>query len=119
MQSNIENKSANRLIGNIFFRMLPVQILIYAMGSINSLVDGAIAGRFIGPSTVGVVGLYYSMVNILTATGSVLLGGTSVLCGKFMGRGEHEKTEGVFSLNLTWTFLIGTAVTVISLLFPR
>ena len=30
----------------LFFKLLPVQILIIAMGSINSIVDGAVAGRF-------------------------------------------------------------------------
>ncbi len=119
MSTNSITQSSNRMISSIFFRMLPVQILIYAMGSINTLVDGAIAGRFIGASTVSVVGLYSSMVSILTATGSVLLGGTSVLCGRFMGRGEHEKTEGIFSLNLLLTFLIGAVITALSFLLPN
>jgi Na+-driven multidrug efflux pump/anti-sigma regulatory factor (Ser/Thr protein kinase) len=98
--------------------MLPVQILIFAMGSINSLVDGTMAGRFIGPSAVAVIGLYYSMVEIMSASGSVLLGGTAVLCGRFMGRGEIDKTKGIFSLNLTVTFIIGAVLTLASLLFP-
>ncbi len=113
------DKKETRIIQKLFFHMVPVQILIFAMGSINTLVDGAIAGQFIGASTVGVVGLYYPMVQILTAVGSVLLGGTSVLCGKFMGKGEHANTEGVFSLNLTLTLLIGTALTILSFAAPR
>ena len=110
--------SSNQMIGKLFFNMLPVQILIFAMGSVNSIVDGAVAGRFIGASAVGVVGLYYSMVNIILAVGSVILSGSSVLCGRFMGRGDLKKTEGIFSLNMTLTFISGLFLALISLLFP-
>ena len=111
------NKTDNRMLEKLFFNMLPVQVLIFAMGSVNSIVDGVIAGQFIGPKAVGVVGLYYSMVNIYNATGSVLLGGTAVLCGRYMGRGDRKKTEGIFSLNLTLTFIIGVLLTFVCLVF--
>ncbi len=98
--------------------MLPVQILIFAMGSINSIVDGTMAGRFIGADAVGIIGLYFSMVNVMNAIGSVLLGGTTVLCGRYMGRGELQKTEGIFSLNLTVTFIVGLLLTALSVIVP-
>lgn len=106
------------MISRLFFRLLPVQILLAALGSINSIIDGAIAGRFISAETVGVIGLFFSMVNVLTAVGNVLLGGTSVLCGRYMGRGEMHKTRGIFSLNLTVTFLAGALITAVCLLMP-
>ncbi len=102
----------------LFFNLLPVQILIVAMGSINSIIDGTIAGRFIGITAVGVIGLYYVMVEILQAVGAVLLGGTTVLCGKYMGKGELEKTNGIFSLNLTVAFLVGAFLTLVSVVVP-
>ena len=111
-------KKRDNLLEKLFFTMLPVQILIFAMGSVNSIVDGVIAGRYIDASAVGVVGLYYSMVNVLSAVGSVLLGGTAVLCSRYMGRGEQEKTEGLFSLNITLTLAIGMLLTAISFAFP-
>ena len=111
-------KHNDSLIERLFFHMLPVQILIFAMGSVNSIVDGVMAGRFIDATSVGVIGLYYAMVNVLNAVGSVLLGGSEVLCGRFMGRGEKDKTEGIFSLDLTIAFLSGCLLTAISLVFP-
>lgn len=102
-----------------FFKMLPVQILIFAMASVNSLVDGAVAGRFLDATAVGVIGLYYTVVRILDATGAVLVGGSSVICGRFMGAGDLQKTNGVFRLNLTVTFLVGACFSLISFLFPR
>ena len=38
----------DKLISRLFFSMLPVQMLLFAMGYINTIVDGTIAGRFIG-----------------------------------------------------------------------
>ena len=116
----IINALANEdnLVGKLFFSMLPVQILILAMGAVNSIVDGAMAGRYIDASTVGVIGLYYSMISVINALGAVLLGGTTVLCGRYMGRGDMEKTEGVFSLNLTLTLGVSAFLTLVSVLFP-
>lgn len=108
----------NGILNRLFFRLLPVQVLLAAMASINSIIDGAVAGRFISPETVGVIGLFYSMVNLLTAVSSVLMGGTSVLCGRYMGRGEMQKTQGVFSLNLTVSLGIGALITAVCLLLP-
>ena len=111
-------KSTDNMVGKLFFGMLPVQILILAMGAVNSIVDGAMAGRFIDSSTVGVIGLYYSMVQVINAAGSVLLGGTTVLCGRYMGRGDMEKTEGVFSLNITLTLMVSGVLTLLSFVMP-
>ena len=108
----------DKLISRLFFSMLPVQMLLFAMGYINTLVDGTIAGRFIGSPAMGVIGLYYSMINIYNAAGAVMLGGTAVLCGRYMGRGDLDKTKGVFSLNLTATFTIAFVLTTMSLVIP-
>jgi hypothetical protein len=54
-----KHEQNDNLIGRMFFHMLPVQILIFAMGSVNSIVDGMMAGRFIDAASVGVIGLYY------------------------------------------------------------
>lgn len=118
MGTNSSLKQKNDLISRLFFSLLPVQVLIYAMGFINTIVDGIMAGRFIDSTTVGVVGLYFSMVNVLNATSSVLLGGTTVVCGRYLGRGDVEKTKGVFSLNITVTFIVAAFLALISAVIP-
>ena len=106
------------MLSKLFFNMLPVQMLIFAMGSVNSIIDGAIAGRYIGSAAVGVIGLYYSFVCIINAVSSVMVGGTSVLCGKYIGKGDVKKTDGIFSLNLTVTFVIAAILAVGSFVIP-
>ncbi|MBP5325339.1 MAG: hypothetical protein J6Y86_07590, partial [Pseudobutyrivibrio sp.] len=102
----------------LFFKLLPVQIMIVAMGSINSIVDGVIAGQFIDAVAVGVIGIFFVVVSILNAIGSVLLGGSSVLSGRYIGSGDVDKTSGIFSLNLTLTTLISVLSSAILLIFP-
>ena len=106
------------MITRLFIRLLPVQILIVAMSAVNNIVDGAVAGRCIDATTVGVVGLYYSMICILNAIGNVMLGGTAVLCGRSMGKGDFERTNGIFTLNLTVTFMAGAMLTAASMIMP-
>ena len=117
MTNTMTNRN-DQMLTRLFFNMLPIQILIFAVGSINSIVDGSMAGRFIGSNAVGIIGLYYPMVNIMTAAGSVLLGGTAVICGMYMGKGNLKKTDGIFSLNMTVTLILGVILTAASIIFP-
>ena len=108
----------NDILTRLFFKLLPVQVLIVAMGAVNSIVDGAVAGRCIDSGTVGVVGLYFSMVGLFDATGNVLLGGCSVLCGHSMGSGDMKKTDGIFSLDVLLTLALGVFYTLAGFLIP-
>ena len=115
--NNLNKSRQKDIISSLFFKMLPVQVAIISMGSINTIIDGAVAGRFIDASSVGVIGLYYPMVNVLDGVGSIIMGGTAVLMGKYMGRGDMERTKGIFSLNLILTIGVGGLITLVSLLF--
>lgn len=66
MGPSVRPRESN-IVTKLYMRLLPVQVSMVAMGSINSIVDGVIAGRFIDASTVGVVGLYYTVLRILGA----------------------------------------------------
>ena len=106
------------MTSKLFFKLLPVQILIVAMGSINSMIDGVVAGRFIAAESVGVIGLFMGIVSTLNAISSVFLGGSSVISGRYMGSGDLEKTRGIFSLNVTLTIMVGAISTAVGILFP-
>lgn len=107
------------IVTRLFIRLLPVQVSMVAMGSINSIVDGVIAGRFIDASTVGVVGLYYTIMRILEAAGAILLGGVTVLCGKYLGSGDLKRTRGICSTGMGLALAFGTVMTLISFLMPE
>jgi len=107
------------MVSRLFFRLLPVQVAIVAMGSINSIVDGIVAARCFDAATVGVIGLYYTMIRVMEATGAILLGGVSVLSGRSLGAGDQEKTRGVCSLGVAAALSVGLLLTLVSLLAPN
>ena len=106
------------MISRLFFRLLPVQAAIIAMGSINSIVDGIVAARFIDAATVGVIGLYFTVLRILEAVSAILVSGVSVLSGRSLGAGDVERTRGICSLGFTVALLVGAAMTLAGLLAP-
>lgn len=108
----------NAMLSRLFFKLLPVQVLIVAMSAVNSIVDGAVAGRCIDAETVGVVGLYFSVVRVLSAVEAVMLGGTAVLCGRSMGSGDLEKTNRIFTVNMKATLAVGAVITALSFAVP-
>ncbi len=114
----MKRNSDNAMVSRLFFRLLPVQVAIVAMGSVNSIVDGVIAARFIDASTVGVVGLYYTMLRILEAAGAVLLGGVSVLSGRYLGSGRIDRTRGICSLGLAAALFVGAILSAASFFAP-
>ena len=61
----------NPVLAKLFIRLLPIQVLVLVMGSLNSIVDGAVAGRCIDSATVGVIGLFYSVLCVLDAVNAV------------------------------------------------
>ena len=107
----------NSMSSRIFFKLLPVQMMIIAMGSINSIIDGIVAGRFIDSTTVGVIGLFSVALGVINAIGSVILGGSNVLSGRYMGSGDMEKTRGIFSLTISISVLFGIFATAMGFLF--
>jgi Na+-driven multidrug efflux pump/anti-sigma regulatory factor (Ser/Thr protein kinase) len=82
-------------------------------------VDGIIAGRYISERTVGVIGLFFAVIGIISAICSVVMGGGAVLSGRFIGTGELEKTRGIFSLCISLAVIIGLILSGICFFFPE
>ncbi len=59
------------------------------------------------------------MLRILEAVGGLLLSGTAVLSGRYLGAGKLDRTRGVCSLSLTVAFLVGSLLTILSFAAPQ
>lgn len=58
-------KKNSDMITRLFFSLLPVQILLVAIGSINSVIDGVMASNFIGENAMTLTGLYMPLIKIV------------------------------------------------------
>ncbi len=87
-----------KLTSRLLFRLLPMQIFLALTGSINAIVSGLFATNFVGTDAMTAVGLYGPINMFVYAISTMLVGGATILCGKYMGRDEDDKVQNVFSL---------------------
>ena len=109
----------NKVLEKLFFKLLPVQIVLIGMGSINSIIDGTIAGHYIDERTVGVIGLFYAVITIIGAISSIILNGGAVISGNHIGRGDIKKAGGIFSLCIVLALMLGVITTLVCICFPE
>ena len=79
-----------------FLKLLPVQIAAVTAGSVNSLVDTLLTGRYIGPEAVAGIGFFNPMLTV-TFLFYVFLRGTTILCGRATGSGRRNDVISLFS----------------------
>ena len=109
--------SGMKMLTKLMLRLLPVQILLAAVGSVNGIVSSFFAANFVGVEAMSAVGLYGPVGMLATSVSTVLVGGSAILLGKYMGRNEQEKMQNVFSLNLTASLIIALIFIVVFLSF--
>ena len=120
MSKGIYSKgSDNKVLEKLFFKLLPVQIVLIGMGSINSIIDGTIAGHYIDERTVGAIGLFYAVITIIGAISSIILNGGAVISGNHIGRGDIKKAGGIFSLCIVLALMLGVITTLVCICFPE
>ena len=111
-----QKDSASQIVTRLMFRLLPIQILLSLIGSVNGIVSSLFASNVIGSGAMGIVGLYGPVAMLLGSIGAMLFGGSQILCGKHMGRNELDKMQNVFSLDLAVSSLVALVFTAFLLL---
>lgn len=97
------NRSDYQLLTRQFFRLLPYQILLIVLSSINEIISSLFAGNYVGREAMGALGLYAPFDEFVIAVSLMLVIGSQILCGKFMGRNEMEETGRIFSIDVLIT----------------
>ena len=92
-----------KMTSKLLFRLLPFQILLAVVGSINSIVSTLFASNAVGMTSMSAIGLYSPINMIFTSCGTILVGGSTIMCGKYMGKNQLEKMQNIFSLNMAMT----------------
>ena len=102
------NQAPNaKMITKLMFRLLPIQILLAVIGAVNGIVSSYFASNYVGVDAMTAVGLYGPPQMFVSSISTVLVGGSAILCGVYLGRNEQEKLHNVFSLNIIISTLIG------------
>ncbi|MBQ1324851.1 MAG: ATP-binding protein [Solobacterium sp.] len=89
-----------KMIMSLMARLLPVQILAAAVGSINGIVSSYFATNYVGIDAMSAVGLYSPVGFLLGAVSTLLAGGCAILSGQYLGQNRMDRLQSVFALDL-------------------
>ena len=93
------------IVVKLMFRLLPIQILLCLIGSVNGVVSSLFAGNALGPEALSAIGLFSPISMLAGAVSTMLVGGSQILCGKYLGKNLVEKMQNVFSLDIALSSL--------------
>ncbi len=112
-----EQRANAKTVTRLMFRLLPIQILLAAVGSVNGIVSSYFASNHVGIDAMSAVGLYSPVNMFLSSVSLILVGGAVILCGKYMGRNRQEDLQNVFSLSLILALLLAAAFSLLFVCF--
>ncbi len=110
-------QSNMQLTTKLLFRLLPVQVFLALVGSINGIVSSLFASNYVGVEAMTAVGIYNPINMLISALSLMLVSGATIICGKFIGRNEPEKVQGILSLSNVLCLMIGGFFIVLYLIF--
>lgn len=103
----MEKQSANaKIVSKLLLKLLPVQFMLCAVGSVNGIVSSIFASNFVGVEAMTAVGLYSPLNMLITSVTTIIVGGSAILFGKYMGQNRHDRMQNVFSLALALSGII-------------
>ena len=100
------------MVRKLMFRLLPVQILLAAASTINMIVSSYFASNFVGTEAMSAVGLYGPLNMFFGAFALMLVGGSSILCGEYLGKNNQVRLQEIYSLDIIISVLAGLFFTV-------
>ena len=69
--------SNTKMLTKLMFRLLPVQILLAAVGAVNDIVSSFFAANLAGVEAMSAVGLYGPIGMLATSISTILVGGSA------------------------------------------
>lgn len=108
-----EQRANAKTLTRLMFRLLPIQVVLAAVGAVNGIVSSFFATNFVGIDAMSAVGLFSPIQMFMTAVSLMISGGSVILCGKYLGQNRQEKLQNVFSLDLLLTSLLSVLLVVV------
>lgn len=106
--------SEYRLLTGLFFRLLPYQVLLLIITSVNGIVDSLYASHNIGQSAMSAIGLFGPLNHFLYAASIMFVSGSQVLYGRYLAR-DRGKINHLFTVTLVTSGGLGLLTSVLLL----
>lgn len=111
-------KTPSQIISKTFLKLLPIQIILVTIGSINSIIDSTMATNLLGSTALAATGLIFPLTRVLMTISVTFIGGAQILCGQFLGKDQVNRCSAVFTLDMLSMGVLGGIFTLICLCFP-
>ena len=93
------NTSEYKLLSGLFFKLLPYQVLLLIITSINGIIDSVYASNLIGASALSAIGLFGPLNHFLYAASIMFVSGSQVLYGRYLAR-DRSRINHLFTVTL-------------------
>lgn len=112
-------KSNNYLLNKFFKMYIPVCIVCVAAYSINQVVDSFVASNVIGSNALAAMGIASPISAVVAVFSGILGGGGLLLCTKYIGEGQKEKVNAIFTYIMITGLVIAEILTLICGFMPE
>ena len=100
-----------QLTSHLMMSLLPLQVLLAVVGYLNDIVSTLFASNAVGADSMAAIGLYTPATKGMTAIITLLSAGATVLCSRYIGKNQMDKTQSAFSLTIVLSVVIGLGAT--------
>ena len=100
-----------------FLHFVAATVASLMVFSLYSIVDGLFVAKGVGEYAMAAVNLAVPFTNVLFSIGIIFAVGTSTIIAIYLGKGEGEKANSLFSQNTVLLTCIGLVITVLVLVF--
>lgn len=111
------NKSFS--IRKLILKLFPAAAISGGIPAINAFVINLTVGRYMGESGLAIIGLFNPLTLCISAVTLALVTGTSLLCGKYLGKGDTDGLSDVYSTTMAMCAAFGSVIAAAFILFPN
>ena len=113
------DRSNKKIIRSLFNNYLGTVFLSELAFSVCTVIDGVLSGQYLGERALAAIGLCSPFPSILAAFSGILSAGCQSKCSYYMGRGEKENANRVFSTVVCVSMIFSILITVIFIFFAE
>lgn len=106
------------LVSQLFKSLILAQIISNVTPSLANISNGLLIGNALSPTSMAALGFVSPTGGLLAAIAAVISLGANILCGNYMGRGEHDKIDSIFTTSIFTVGAIGILLTFLTEAFP-
>lgn len=110
--------SRNYTLGSLTLFVLP-SIFTFVFIAVYQIVDGIFIEKYVGPYAMSAVNLYYPVISVLLAIGTMMGTGGNAMIVKLLGEGKKEESSKVFSMVMATAIGISILIGVLGIVFAN